>query len=119
MDGAPAVARAVASLLSHWETRVPLGPCHYGIGTRFLRTEYPFLRYNLFFDVYVLSFFEDARADPRFGEALQMLESKLDAGRVVVEQPHRGVKELRFCAKGHPSDRATARYGEIVANLGP
>ncbi|MGE0553035.1 MAG: glyoxalase superfamily protein [Gemmatimonadales bacterium] len=43
------IDRAVESLLLHWETRTRGGPCHYGIGTRFMQVEYPFLRYNLFF----------------------------------------------------------------------
>lgn len=34
--------QAVEFLLGHWETRVPLGPCHYGIGTLFLQVAYPF-----------------------------------------------------------------------------
>jgi hypothetical protein len=43
------VNAAVESLLDHWESRKPTGPCHWGIGSRFMRVEYPFLRYNLFF----------------------------------------------------------------------
>ena len=39
---------AVEFLLSHWTTRAPLGPCHYGIGTLFHQVSFPFLNYNLF-----------------------------------------------------------------------
>ena len=53
---------AVDLLLSHWTTRAPLGPCRFGIGTIFLQVSYPFASYNLFFYVYVLSFY--ARASP-------------------------------------------------------
>ena len=114
------VAQAVESLLRHWESRAPCGPCHYGIGSRFLQVEYPFLRYNLFSYVYVLSFYDAARGDPRFGAAADMLAGKLDAeGRMVVEAPHRGLKGLRFCARGQPSAPATERYREIAANLEP
>lgn len=117
-SNAPEADRAVESLLDHWETRKPIGPCHYGIGTRFLQVEYPFLRYNLFFYVYVLSFYKRARSDDRFREAARALESKLDEdGRLVVERPHRGLKGLSFCRKGEPSDLATARYREIRENL--
>lgn len=116
--GVAVVDAAVDSLLSHWETRLPLGPCHYGIGSRFLKLEYPMLRYNLFAFVHVLSFYPRATADPRFREALAVLEEKVDEeGRVRVESPHRSLKGLRFCAKGEPSAPATARYGEIRANL--
>jgi hypothetical protein len=111
--------RAIESLLDHWVVRRPMGPCHFGIGTLFMQVEYPFLRYNLFSYVYVLSFYERARHDARYLEALHLFESKLDArGHVVVERPHRHLAGLSFCAKGHPSDLATARYREIVENLG-
>ncbi len=117
-EGDAIVDQAVESLLSHWETRVPLGPCHYGIGTRFLRVEFPFLRYNLFFYLYVLSFFAHARRDPRFQEALATMEEQLDEhGQVVIVRPHRGLKGLEFCAKGQPSPLATRRFDELRARL--
>jgi len=111
--------RAVESLLDHWGVRRPMGPCHFGIGTLFMQVEYPFLRYNLFSYLYVLSFYQRAKQDARYLEALQVFESKLDArGRVVVERPHRHLAGLSFCAKGRPSDLATARYREVLKNLG-
>lgn len=117
-EGAEPVDRAVEALLDHWETRKPIGPCHWGIGSLFMQIEYPFLRYNLFFYVYVLSFYHRARQDRRFHAALATLEGKLNAkGEVVVERPHRGLKALEFCARGEPSDTATRRYREIRQNL--
>ena len=114
----PEIERAVESLLDHWDVRKPIGPCHYGIGTLFMQVEFPFLRYNLFFFVYVLSFYHRAKGDDRFRDALKALESKLDeSGRVVVERPHRALTSLDFCKKGQPSDPATARYKEILGNL--
>lgn len=114
----PALDRAVDTLLDHWVIRRPIGPCHFGIGTLFMQVEYPFLRYNLFNYVYVLSFYNRAKKDPRYLEALRVLESKLDKrGRVVVERPNRKLAELSFCATGRPSDLATARYHEIMKNL--
>lgn len=109
---------AVAFLLGHWETRAPLGPCHYGIGTLFLQVTYPFAAYNLFFYVHVLSFYDRARDDPRFLDALRVLESRTRDGRVVVERPHPRLAGFAFCRKGEPSDLATDRYREILANLG-
>lgn len=114
----PDLDRAVDSLLDHWVVRRPMGPCHFGIGTLFLQVEFPFLRYNLFNYVYVLFFYDRAKDDPRYLEALRVLESKLDArGRVVVERPNRRLAGLSFCAAGRPSDLATARYHEIVKKL--
>ena len=109
--------KAVESLLSHWETRKPLGPCHYGIGALFMKVEYPFFRYNLFFYVYVLSFYERAKKDPRFLDALNVLKSKAIDGKIIVENPNRKLADLSFCKKGEPSDLATEHYREILNNL--
>ncbi len=109
--------KAVESLLSHWETRKPLGPCHYGIGTLFMKVEFPFFRYNLFFYVYVLSFYERAKKDPRFLEALNVLTSKTIDGKIIIENPNRRLENFSFCKKGEPSDLATNRYLEIVKHL--
>ena len=108
---------AVESLLNHWETRLPLGPCHYGIGTLFMKVEYPFFRYNLFYYVYVLSFYERARNDTRFLEALNVLTSKTVDGKIIVENPNSKLANFSFCKKGEPSDLATERYREILTNL--
>ncbi|MCP8308810.1 MAG: prenyltransferase [archaeon] len=110
--------KAVEFLLDHWVTRKPLGPCHFGIGTLFMKVEFPFFRYNLFFYVYVLSFYDRAKKDPRFLEALSVLESKLIDGKVVVENPNRKLAGFSFCKKGEPSELATVRYREILKNTG-
>lgn len=114
-DAAP--AGAVELLLEHWVSRAPLGPCHYGIGTLFLQVEYPFTSYNLFSYVHTLSFYDRATHDPRFREALAVLESRLVAGQIVVERVNRKIAGLAFCRKGEPSELGTARHHEILANL--
>lgn len=43
------LAKAVNFLLSHWEIKKPIGPCHHGIGTLFMQVEYPFRSYNSFY----------------------------------------------------------------------
>jgi len=112
-----ALDRAVEFLLDHWVTRLPLGPCHYGIGTLFMQVEYPFANYNLFVYVYVLSFYDRAKKDKRFLEALAALESKLVNGQIVVERLNRQLTGFAFCKKGEPSELATRRYREILKNL--
>ena len=113
-----ALDSAVETLLDHWTVRVPTGPCAFGIGSRFLQVEYPFLRYNLFYYVHVLSFYPKATTDARFAEALAALSRKLDdAGQLVVERPHRGLGELSICRQGEASVAATARYREIVERV--
>ena len=109
--------RAVEFLLYHWEVKIPLGPCHFGIGTLFNKVEYPFLRYNLFYYVYVLSFYNRAKNDPRFREALDSLASKLSDGKIVIENCNRKLRGLGFCQPGVPSELATRRYLEIESNL--
>lgn len=115
-DSAP--AGAVELLLDHWVSRRPLGPCHYGIGTLFMQVEYPIASYNLFAYVHVLSYYDQARHDPRFREALAVLESTLVDGRIVVERVHRRLAGLTFCRKGEPTELGTTRYHEILANIG-
>jgi len=107
------LSRAAKFLLAHWKTRKPLGPCSFGIGSRFLQVEYPFLRYNLFFYVYVLSFYAAATKDARFKQAFRALEDKLVDGRLVVENPNRGLANMTFCRRGQPSRLATRRFTEI------
>lgn len=115
---APEATGAVDFLLSHWVTRAPLGPCHWGIGTQFLRVEFPFLRYNLFYWVYVLSWYPRARGDGRFLEALAELTVHLDdEGKLVIDHRHRGLKDLAFCAPKQPSEVATRRFREIAERM--
>ncbi|MBV1757159.1 MAG: prenyltransferase [Dethiosulfatibacter sp.] len=110
--------RAVETLLNHWTVRVPIGPCHYGMGTLFMQVEYPFLRYNLFYYVFVLSFYAKARKDNRFKEAFDSLGKKLDnEGRLIIERPNRKLEKLDICRKGEPSEAATDRYLEIKNNM--
>jgi hypothetical protein len=118
INNSPHLDKAVESLLAHWTVRRPLGPCHFGIGTLFMQVEYPFLRYNLFSYVYVLSFYNCAKRDKRFSDALRVLESKLDSqGKIIVERPHRKLAHLLLCQKGKPSELATHRYQEIKKNV--
>ncbi len=110
--------RAIDAVLGHWQVRRPMGPCNFGIGTLFMQTEYPFFRYNLFYYVYVLSFFKRARRHRCFGEALKLLENKLDSRRrMIIERPNRKMAKLNLCAKGQPSAAATRRFREIEQNL--
>ena len=113
----PALEKAVEFLLEHWVVRKPIGPCHYGIGTLFMQVEYPFGNYNLFQYVHVLSFYEQARGDSRFLEALSALEHELSEGRIIVERVNPKLARLSFCKKGCSSDLATRRYNEILRNI--
>lgn len=113
----PALDKAVDFLLNHWRIRKPIGPCHYGIGTLFMQVEYPFRNYNLFLYVYVLSFYSRAKKDERYLEAFALLETKMEAGQIVVERVVPKLANLSFCKKGQASVLATNRYHEILQNL--
>lgn len=109
--------KAVDFLLKHWVIRKPISPCHYGIGTRFLQVSYPFRGYNLFYYLYVLSFYNRAKDDPRFLEALEVLRSQTVDNQIVVERVVPKLAKLSFCRKGQPSILATNRYNEILENV--
>ena len=113
----PALDKAVDFLLEHWIIRKPIGPCHYGIGTLFMQVEYPFRNYNLFIYAYVLSFYNRAKEDKRFLEALETLGSKMVDGQIMVERVVPKLAGLSFCKKGKTSEMATIRYHEILRNL--
>lgn len=108
---------AVEFLLNHWTIRGPIGPCHYGIGTLFMQINYPFNQYNIFYYVYVLSFYKKAKEDKRFLEAFEILKSKLKNNKIVVERPNNKLSKFEFCKKGEQSDLATMRYNEILNNI--
>lgn len=82
-----------------------------------MQVEYPFRNYNLFVYVYVLSFYNRAKNDARFLEALKTLESRMVGGQIVVERVNRKLAGLSFCRPGKPSELATMRYHEILKNL--
>ena len=75
------------------------------------------MTYNLFFYVYVLSFYEKAKKDERFLDALRVLESKLVDGRGLVERPNQKLGSFACCRKGEVSELATKRWGEIKRNV--
>ena len=112
-----AAKSAVGSLLEHWYIKRPLGPCRYGIGTLFMRVEYPMFRYNLFFYVYVLSFYHDATDHPAFLEAFDALSSKLEANQLIVEHCRKGLESQELCRTVSVNHRATHRFREILRNL--
>lgn len=104
---------AVEFLLCHWELKRPLGPCHFGIGSLFMQSEFPFLRYNLFYYCHTLSFYRKAKADKRYKQALDALEQKLANGKLIIENPNKRLAKMTFCRKGEPSDLATTRFEEL------
>ena len=58
------------------------------IGKYAEQTEYPFLRYNLFYYGHILSFYSTTINDSRFLEAVAALDGKVERGKMVVENPN-------------------------------
>jgi len=117
LNNSPALDKAVEFLLWHWTIKTPVGPCQYGIGSRFMKIEYPLCGYNLLHYVYVLSFYNKAKKDKRFLEAFTTLQGKLVDGKIIIERTVPKLSKLKFCAKGQPNEFATKCYHEILANL--
>jgi hypothetical protein len=109
--------KGVDFVLQHWDIKIPVGPCQFGIGSRFMQIEYPFMRYNLFYYVYVLSFYKNALSDRRFREAYACLAEKVNNEGVIVEAPHKAWQSFSFATKGTISREATFRWKEIEQNL--
>ncbi len=108
---------AVDFLLNHWQIKKPIGPCMFGIGSLFMQTEFPFLRYNLFYYCHTLSFYKQACKDKRFQEAVKALDEKVVDGKMTVENPNRQLAGLSFCKKGEPSELATIRYKKLKERM--
>lgn len=109
---------AVETLLEHWVTREPMGPCHFGIGRQFMQLEFPFYRYNLFYYVYVLSFYKKAIRDERFNDAFKALETKLDEkGRLPIEKTKLQLQKLGIFTSREIFEGVSNRYLEIVDNI--
>ena len=109
--------KAVDFLLQHWRIQKPISPCHYGIGSRFRQVEYPFRGYNVFYYLYVLSYYKSARTDERFIEALNCLKEQSINGQIIVRRVVPKLSKLAFCKKGEISLLATKRYQEILKNV--
>lgn len=109
--------KGVEFILKHWEIRQPIGPCNFGIGSTFMKVEYPFLRYNLFYYVYVLSFYDTAKIDNRFQDAYNTLKDKVKNDKLIPENPHKAWSEFNFAKKGQISEIGTKRWVEIINNI--
>lgn len=105
-------------LLQHWEVQEPVGPCNSGIGSTFMKIKYPFLRYNLFYYVYALSFYDKVKEGKRFQEAYKQLKNKTINNKLVPENPHRAWNNFDFVKKGQINEIGTKCLHEIKNNIG-
>jgi hypothetical protein len=109
-----ALDRGVAFLLNHWDSRIPLGPCAFGMGSIFMKTEFPMLRYNLLYYCHVLSKYAAARGDRRYLAAVKLLREKKRDGLLLNENPHKAWREFSFARKDEACVPATALVAELL-----
>lgn len=107
--------KGVDFLLQYWEVQEPVGPCNFGIGSTFMKIEYPFLRYNLFY--YVLSFYDKVKEDKRYQKTYKQLKDKTINNKLVPENPLRARNNFDFAKKGQISEIGTKRLYEIKNNI--
>lgn len=110
--------KAVGFLLDHWETRLPLGPCEFGIGSRFMKVEYPFRRYTLFYYVFVLAHYKCAIGDKRFRAAVDELFLRLRDDGLLLETVHKSWRDMAQMRQNQPSVLAGNHVKRIKALLG-
>lgn len=82
-----------------------------------MKTEYPFIRYNIFYYLHTLSFYPQAVGDPRFDEILSLLRSKTKNGRIQIEKPHRAWRSLLYDRDGLYSSLSDRKYAELESNI--
>lgn len=109
--------QGVDFLLDHWDSRKPLGPCTFGIGSRFLKTEFPFRRYNLFYYVFVLSQYDRAIRDHRFRQAFAALKRQAKGNGLRITAPHKAWKDSILAPETGPSRPATKYWEDICKRI--
>ncbi|MBN2736315.1 MAG: hypothetical protein JXR70_04995 [Spirochaetales bacterium] len=108
--------KGVEFLLDHWVIKKPLGPCKFGIGSTFMKTEYPFIRYNIFFYSYVLSFYPKALKDKRFQQVLNELMKYETQTGIIINNPHKSWKKILY-QDSQECELANNKYVELKQNI--
>ncbi|MFL5731944.1 MAG: hypothetical protein ACJ78Q_01985 [Chloroflexia bacterium] len=97
--------RAANYLLDCWERRAePYRPVGFGIGSTWDKVIYPFVQYGLLKEVDTLSQIPGVRTDPRYGDMLDHLASKLNtSGELTAESINKPYSDFDFGQKKQPS----------------
>lgn len=108
--------KGIEFLLNHWITKKPLGPCEFGIGSSFMKTEYPFIRYNIFYYSYVVSFYTNALKDKRFLEIIKALKINETNTGIKIINPHKSWRNILF-KDSYECELANRKYLEIMQKI--
>ncbi len=94
---------ALDLLLTHWSRRGDWRPAGFGMGKRFLKLEYPAVRYGILRVLDVLSLFPYAIRSSEFASMLAYVEQKAVDGRYYAESVPTGYPGLDFAQTATPS----------------
>jgi hypothetical protein len=115
----PSARNAVEAVLHHWENREKQKLFLFGVGTDYKKLKFPFVWYNLLHVLEVVSRFEWAAADPRFGEMLELLMEKSDEKlRFTPESMYMFYRGQDFANKKQPSRMLTLAALRILIRAG-
>jgi hypothetical protein len=91
-------------LLDLWEHRKEVKYFLFGMGTDFKKLKAPFIWFDLLHVTDVMTRFGFLRGDPRLGEMIQLIRSKMDEnGLYAAESVYRSWKDWDFGQKREPS----------------
>ncbi len=94
---------ALDLLLTHWTRRGEWRPAGFGIGERFLKLEYPAVKYGILRVLDVLSLFPYALRSREFADMLAFVERKARSGRYTAETVPAGYAGSDFGQSAVPS----------------
>ncbi|MFH2041281.1 MAG: hypothetical protein ABIJ35_02055 [Acidobacteriota bacterium] len=104
MRDSPEARKAVNMLLHHWDVRGKKKYFLFGIGTDFAKPKVPCIWYDIIHLCDVLTRFPSALKDKRFGEVMDLLQTKADVeGRFTSQSIWSKGKGWEFCQKKEPS----------------
>lgn len=108
----------VGTLLSLWDESERKHPYMFFMGTDFRKLKAPLFWYDVLHVLDVLSYFEWARKDKRFGQMLKIVESKADGdGRYIPESVWTAWKDWDFSQKKIPSQGLTFFVQRILKRV--
>ncbi len=101
----PLAKRGVNYILMCWERRKePFRPIGFGMGSAFMKLQYPFVQHQLLKTVDTLSNFPTALGDKRFGQMLEAIAEKANPEELFVpEGANKPFAEFDFGQKKTPS----------------
>jgi len=113
------IANGISSFFSLWDMQKERKQYLFGIGTDFRKLKMPEVWFDIIHVADVLSHYEKARGDSRFGEIMEILKSKKDSeGKFTPESVYRTWKDYDFGQKKTASRFITYKVMTIILRSG-